>query len=151
MKKQKERKSFSLSRIFASFFGALMIAGAFAYYNYKFSEYQFVDFEKMLFYGQADVFLPTNDEYTILFYSSNKDDIQKTLSKIKKNIPIILIDLYQKSRSNYKDNTIFVSSDTNTLLRFIQRFNIYETPSIFKIKKQNKYKYKQNSPIQTIN
>lgn len=146
----KGRRAFSLNYLFASFFGALMIAGAFAYYNYKFSEYKFVDFEKLVFYEKADVFKPKSDEYTVLVYSSNRADINQTLSKIKHNFPILAIDLHQSKRDGQKKDVIFVSSGINTLLKFIQRFNIYQVPTAFYIKKQNKHQYKQNSPIQTI-
>ena len=37
---------FSVTTVFASFFGAALIAAAFAYFNYKFSEYKFIDFGK---------------------------------------------------------------------------------------------------------
>lgn len=127
-----------------------MIAGAFAYYNYKFSEYKFVDFEKLFFYEKADIFKPKSDEYTVLLYSSNQTDIKKILPKIKHDIPILAIDLYQSKRKGEQDGVIFVSSGINTLLRFIQKFNIYEVPTAFYLKKYNKYQYKQSSPIQTI-
>ena len=39
-----------LTYIFGSFFGAAMIATAFAYSNYRFSQYKFVDFAKLVFY-----------------------------------------------------------------------------------------------------
>ena len=40
--KKKGKSLLSLSTILASFFGAAMIAMAFAYFNYKFSEYKFI-------------------------------------------------------------------------------------------------------------
>ncbi len=144
------RRTFSLNYLFASFFGALMIAGAFAYYNYKFSEYKFIDFEKLVFYKKADLFYPKNDEYIVLVYSSNQVDFRQIFSKIKQDHPILAIDLHQSKREGEQKGVIFVSSGINTLLKFIQRFNIYEVPTAFYIKKQNKNQYKQNSPTQTI-
>lgn len=150
MAKLKGRRTFSLNYLFASFFGALMIAGAFAYYNYKFSEYKFINFEKMVFYKKADIFFPEYEQYTILLYSSRKDDISKLLSKIKQKPKILAIDMFQEKRKGENENIIFASAGINTLLRFIQRFNIYELPCAFKIKRHNKYLYKQNSPIEVI-
>ncbi len=144
------RRTFSLNYLFASFFGALMIAGAFAYYNYKFSEYKFIDFEKLVFYKKADVFHPKNDDYTVLLYSSNQSDLDEILPNIKKNFPILAIDLHQSKREGKVKGVVFVSSGINTLLKFIQRFNIYEVPSAFYLKRQNRRQFKQNSPIQVI-
>jgi len=55
---KKGRKLFSLNYLFASFFGALMIAGAFAYFNYRFSQYKFIDFGRWIYYQKSDIFIP---------------------------------------------------------------------------------------------
>ncbi len=141
------RKIFSLNYLFASFFGAFMIAGAFAYYNYKFSQYKFINFEKLVFYKKADIFSPKDDKYTILMYSSKKDDVNTLIKKTKHNFPILAIDMQQEKREGDEKNVIFVTSGVNTLIAFIQRFNIFKLPCIFEIKKQNKYLYKQDSKI----
>ncbi len=146
----KGRRTFSLNYLFASFFGALMIAGAFAYYNYKFSQYKFIDFEKLVFYKKADLFYPKKENYVVLVYSSRQTDFKDIFSKIKHDYPIIAIDIHQSKRDGKEQGVEFVSSGINTLLKFVQRFNIYEVPTAFYIKKQNKNQYKQNSPIQTI-
>lgn len=150
MKPSRGRKIFSLNYFFASFFGALMIASAFAYYNYKFSEYKFIDFEKIVFYEKADIFRPKHETYTVLVYSSNRDDLQKTLPKLKKTTPILAIDMFQQDRSGEVGNVLHVSAGMNTLLAFIQRFNIYEVPTFFRLKKHGKYLYKQDSPIENL-
>ncbi|MDA7848242.1 hypothetical protein N8972_02005, partial [Sulfurospirillum sp.] len=62
MKLSRGRGQFSL--VFASFFGAAMIAAAFAYSNYRYSEYKFLDFEKSIFYTKQDIFSPKHDTYT---------------------------------------------------------------------------------------
>ncbi len=144
------RKAFSLNYLFASFAGALMIAGAFAYYNYKFSQYNFVNFEEMVFYQKADIFTPKKDEYIVLVYSSHKDDVGKLLAKIKYDKSILAIDFYQQNRPKASENIIYVSSDINTLLGFVQRFNIYKLPCGFRIKKHNNKLYKQYSPVKQI-
>jgi hypothetical protein len=146
----KGRKVFSLNYLFASFFGALMIAGAFAYFNYKFSEYKFIDFKEWIFYEKQDIFFPDKESYTVLIYSSNMNEAQDLLDKIKKDDMILAIDIYQK-RFKEKKGIKFLTSGTNTLLKFIQRFNIYEVPSVFKIKKTSRSGvYKQDSAIETI-
>lgn len=150
MKPRQGRKTFSLNYLFASFFGTLMIAGAFAYYNYKFSEYKFIDFEKIVFYEKADIFRPTKETYTVIVYSSNRDDLKKALPSLKNSTSILAIDMSQKDRRGKVENVIHVSSGMNTLLAFIQRFNIYEVPTVFRLKKSGKYLYKQDSPIENI-
>ncbi len=143
------RKLFSLNYLFASFFGALMIAGAFAYFNYRFSEYKFINFQNWIYYEKSDVFVPKSKYYTVLIYSSNMQNINKVLQKINKSNPIIAIDLYQKRRGK-KNGVIYLTSGMNTLLKLIQRFNIYEVPSAFRIKKFKNLLYKQDSMIEVI-
>ncbi len=126
-----------------------MIAGAFAYYNYKFSEYRFFDFDEMTFYEKRDIFVPKAPKYTVLVYSSNMTSAKKVADKLKKENPILAIDLYQK-RFNQEDSIIPVTSGINTLLKFVQRFNIYEVPCAFEIKRYKKSRYKQNSMIEII-
>ncbi|WP_455757695.1 hypothetical protein [Sulfurimonas sp.] len=147
---KKGGKSFlSLSTLLASFFGAAMIASAFAYFNYKFSEYKFIDFKEWIFYEKSDIFIPKNDKYIIVFYSSREKDTMKQLADTDLNIPIIAIDYYNQVRPNTKTTT-FLRSGTKNSLSFIQRFNIYESPSIFFIKKHKDFLYKQDSMIRKL-
>ena len=137
---------FSLSTLLASFFGAAMIAAAFAYFNYKFSEYKFIDFKEWIFYEKSDIFTPTAQKYIVVFYSSKEKGTMEKLAHTNLNLPIIAIDYYNEIRQN-SANTTFIRSGTNTSLKFIQRFNIYESPSIFFIKKSKDSLYKQDSMI----
>lgn len=150
MKTTQGRKTFSLNYLFASFFGALMIASAFAYFNYKFSEYKFINFNEWLFYEKRDIFVPDKESYVILVYSSNMSDSEDIVKKIKKNRRILVIDIYQK-RFSSNEKVTHLTSGTNTLLKFIQRFNIYEVPSAFKVVKTKKEGvYKQDSMIEVV-
>ncbi len=140
---------FSLSTLLASFFGAAMIAGAFAYFNYKFSEYKFIDFNKWVFYEKSDIFKPKEQKYIVVFYSSREKGTMDKLAKIQLNIPVLAIDYYNQVREN-TPNTTFLRSGTKTSLSFIQRFNIYESPSIFFIKRSKDSLYKQDSMIRKL-
>ncbi|MDD2790161.1 MAG: hypothetical protein PHU40_05775 [Sulfurimonas sp.] len=140
---------FSLSTLLASFFGAAMIAGAFAYFNYKFSEYKFIDFKEWTFYEKSDVFVPKNEKYVIVFYSSKESGTMEQLANIELPFPVLAIDYYNEIRENSK-NTVFLRSGTKNSLSFIQRFNIYESPSIFFIKKSKDSLYKQDSMIHKL-
>jgi hypothetical protein len=140
---------FSLSTILASFFGAAMIAGAFAYFNYKFSEYKFVNFQEWQFYEKNDLFMPKEEHYLVVFYSSKNKGVMDKLAKLKLNNPVIAIDYYNNVREN-SQHTTFVRAGTNTSLKFIQRFNIYEVPSIFFIKRIKDTLYKQDSMIRKL-
>ena len=126
-----------------------MIAAAFAYFNYKFSEYKFIDFKEWTFYEKSDVFVPSADKYIVVFYSSKEKDTMDQLAKINLNLPILAIDYYNKIREN-TPNTTFLRSGTKSSLSFIQRFNIYESPSIFFIKKSKETLYKQDSMIRKL-
>jgi len=148
--KRKGGKSlFSLSTLLASFFGSALIAGAFAYFNYKFSEYKFIDFKQWTFYEKSDIFTPIHDKYIVVFYSSKHADTQDKLAKVQLNVPILAIDYYNTVRKN-SDNTTFLRCGTKNSLNFIQRFNIYESPSIFFIKKNKDTLYKQDSMIRKL-
>lgn len=146
---QRGQSLFSLSTLLASFFGAAMIAGAFAYFNYKFSEYKFIDFNKWIFYEKKDIFQPKSDKYVVIFYSSKDNDTQELLSKTDLSIPILAIDYYNETYQN-SNTTTFLRSGTKTSLDFIQRFNIYQSPSIFFIKRTKESLYKQDSMIRKL-
>ena len=140
----------SVSTILGSFFGAAMIAGAFAYFNYKFSEYKFIDFKEWIFYKEKQLFQPSKERYIVVFYSSNVPGTTEYLQKVKKSkYPIVAIDYYQSTAPSNK-NIEFVKSGTNTTLKLIQRFNIYHTPSVFIIKKTKDTLYKQDSMIRQL-
>jgi len=149
MERQKAKSFLSVSTLLASFFGAAMIAGAFAYFNFKFSEYKFINFKEWTFYEKSDIFTPTEDKYIVVFYSSKEPNTMQMLAKLNLNLKILAIDYYNKSHKN-SEHTIFIRSGTNTALKFIQRFNIYNSPSIFFIKKVKETLYKQDSMIRKL-
>ncbi len=143
------RKLFSLNYLFASFFGALMIASAYAYFNYRFSEYKFVDFGKWIFYEKKDIFIPKDKEYVVIIYSSRKSNIQKIVKTVKNKVKILAIDIYQKRFKN-SDRVTYLTTGINTILAFVQRFHIFRVPSLFMIKRVKNSRYKQDSMIETI-
>jgi hypothetical protein len=143
------RKVFSLNYLFASFFGALMIASAFAYFNYRFSQYKFIDFDNWIYYEKSDIFKPKFDNYTVLIYSSNIQNSSAILKKIGKQEHILAIDMYQKRKKN-SQNITNITSGMNNLLKLVQRFHIIGVPSVFMIKKVKKEKYKQDSMIKIV-
>jgi len=126
-----------------------MIAGAFAYFNYKFSEYKFINFKDFVYYEKSDIFEPKAERYIVVFYSSREKDTPKELAKLNLKMPILAIDYYNKAYKNSK-HTTFLRSGTTTSLKFIQRFNIYNVPSIFFIKKVKDTLYKQDSMIRKL-
>lgn len=148
-KREGGKSLFSLATLLSSFFGAALIAGAFAYFNYKFSEYKFIDFKQWVFYEKNDIFIPKEDNYVVVFYSSKQKESMEQLASIEFDTPIIAIDYYNEVRENSK-NTTFLRSGTKNSLNFIQRFNIYEIPSIFLIKKTKDSLYKQDSMIRKL-
>ena len=143
------KRLFSLSTLLASFFGAAMIAGAFSYFNFKFSEYKFIDFKEWIFYEQKDIFHPKEERYIVVFFSSKDAQSVAKLSKIDLNIPVIALDYYNEPHPNGA-NIKFLRSGTKNSLSFIQRFNIYDAPSIFFIKKVKDSLYKQDSMIRKL-
>ncbi len=149
MAKRGGKSLFSLSTLLASFFGAAMVAGAFAYFNYKFSEYKFINFKDFVYYEKSDIFKPNADKYIIIFYSSREKGTMNKLANLNLNLPILAIDYYNRVHPN-TEKTTFLRSGTNTSLKFIQRFNIYTSPSLFFIKKVKDSLYKQDSMIRKL-
>jgi len=125
-----------------------MVAAFFFYYKYKFSEYKFVDFNKIVLYTKSDIFEPKKNEYYLLLFSSRMSDLKNLLKKIPKNYPIIAVDIYQK-RINYP-NVIYTTAGINTIIKLIQYLNIYEVPVVVKIKRYHKNIFKQDSPLEKI-
>ncbi|WP_456449473.1 hypothetical protein [Hydrogenimonas sp.] len=143
----RRRSLFSFSYVFASFFGAAMIALAFGYFNYKYSQYKFINFKETILYTKSRLFEPKADRYIVVVYSSHMGDIDRALRKLKEKNPVLAIDLYQKRREREK-NVVYATAGTNTLLKIIHRFHIREVPSYFMIEKQNENGlYKQASNI----
>jgi hypothetical protein len=140
---------FSVTTLLASFFGAAMIAGAFAYFNYKFSEYKFIDFSEWVFYEEHDLFTPTAEQYLVVFFSSKHPGSAEKIAAARAKYPVIAIDYYQQTFPS-TDHVRFLRGGTNTLLSFIQRFNIYRVPSIFIIEKSKEMLYKQDSMIREL-
>jgi hypothetical protein len=151
MLQQQRKRGFSFY-LLSSFFGAAMIAGSYAYFNWKFSEYRFINFSKVTYYTSDSTFEPKNEEYLVVVYSSNRTKKEKIRESIKNdNIEILAIDLAQR-RYKSENNVTYLSAGINTLLGFVQTFNVYYAPSGFFIKreKNNKTLYKQNSMVQSL-
>jgi hypothetical protein len=73
----------------------------------------------------------------------------KYLKNLNLNNKILAIDYYNQAFKN-SQYTTFLRCGTNTSLKFIQRFNIYNSPSIFFIKKIKDTLYKQDSMIRKL-
>jgi len=140
---------FSVAAVLSSFFGAAMIAGAFAYFNYKFSEYKFINFKEFIFYEKSDIFSPSQEKYVVVFYSSKDKNTLNLLKKTTLKLPILAIDYYNEIEKS-TDSVTFLRSGTKSSLAFIHRFNIYNSPSIFFIKKNKESIYKQDSMIRKL-
>ncbi|HIC10786.1 MAG TPA: hypothetical protein EYO61_05470 [Campylobacterales bacterium] len=142
-----------VGRLFASFFGAVFIAGAFAYYNWKFSQFRFIDFDKFVLYEKRDIFYPKSEKYLFIIYNSKDYISLEKLKKLHIETPIILLDYYQQiiNQDFGQDfNITEVKTGTDTFLQIVQRFNIYQLPTLFYIKREKGNLYKQDSDIYTI-
>jgi len=125
-----------------------MVAAFFFYYNYKFREYKFLDFNKIVLYEKRKIFEPKEKEYTLIIFSSRLNDINELIKKIDTKYPILAVDIYQQ-RNDYK-NIIYTTAGINTIIKIIQFLNIYEVPVVLNIKQYNKKLYKQDSPLEVI-
>jgi hypothetical protein len=146
--KTKSKNPIAITYLFGSFFGAFMVASAFAYFNLKFTEYKFINFNKLSFFQDRKLFKPQLDKYILLIYSSKATKDIKPFTK-SSLYPIIAIDINQ---NNIDTNTTFFHprASIDTILQVIQRFNIYSVPSAFVIRKEKENLYKQNSAIEVL-
>lgn len=135
-----------LTYIFGSFFGAAMIAVVFAYNNYRFSQYKFIDFSQLLFYEKSEIFTPKDERYLLVLFSSNATNLSEIMPQNSKNLSVIAVDFAQK-RLDSSQTLKYVSTDINTILKLIWTLNIKELPSSVEIIRQNGKIYKQNSQI----
>ena len=122
-----------------------MVAAFFFYYNFKFKEYKFINFNKIVLYTKKDIFVPKADEYYLLLFSSRMEKLSSLLKQIPKDKPVLVIDFFQK-RLNYP-NVIYTTAGINTIIKIIQYLNIYNVPVMLKIKRYHKNLYKQDSPL----
>ena len=138
-----------LTYIFASFIGAALVAAVFAYNNYRFSKYKFVDFATLTFYERSEIFTPKSKEFLLVVFSSNMGNLDEILQISNQNLPIVAVDLAQKRVQN-EENLTFMTSDINTILKLMNLLNIRELPSSVEMIYQDKQIYKQNSKINKI-
>ena len=122
-----------------------MVAAFFFYYNFKFKEYKFIDFNKITLYTKQNIFTPKSNEYYLVLFSSKMENLSYILKQIPKDYPILAIDFFQK-RVNYH-NVIYTTAGINTIIKLIQHLNIYQIPVVLKIKRYHKNLYKQDSPL----
>lgn len=148
-KATRPRSSFSVTLVFASFFGAAMIGIAFAYFNFKFSEYKFINFKEWILYEKSALFTPSQKKYTLLFYNSSVKMPKDIINLEKQSYPVLALDFAQNKFKN-DENITYLATTTNTYLKIIQRFNIYKIPSVIIIKQSKESLYKQDSMITSI-
>jgi len=125
-----------------------MVAAFFFYYNYKFKEYKFLDFNKIILYEKHNIFEPKEKEYTLIIFSSRMNNLNDLIKKINTKYPILAIDIYQQ-RKDFK-NAIYTTAGINAIIKIIQYLNIYQVPVALNIKQYNKKLYKQDSPLEVI-
>lgn len=140
--------------VFASFIGALLVASSYFYNSYRFDKYKFLDFDKIIFYTQNSIFHPKKDDYIVLIYSSNvntSSGIIRYVSEHNKEDTILAIDLYQK-RDNKQmlKNVIYITGSINDLLSFLRKFSIDHSPTVFRVTRNNKNIFKQDSSIKKL-
>jgi len=137
------------SYLLSSFFGAAMIAATYAYFNYKFSQFHFIDFDKALLYTKNDIFTPDRDNYTVIVYSSRKDKPKELVKRINEPYHFLAFDLSGERFESTEDMT-FVTAGINTILPLVNRFRIYEVPVVFDIERVKNNDFKQVSKIESF-
>ena len=126
-----------------------MVASFFFYYKYKFSTYKFIDFNKIVLYQKKDIFTPKEKEYTLILFSSKKDNLKELIKKANTSYPILAVDIYQQRFPSTK-KVIYTTAGINTIIKIIQYLNIYEVPIAVNIKQFQKKVYKQDSPLKIL-
>lgn len=129
------------------------MAASFFYFQWTYTKFKSIDFDKNVFYGKNYIFTPLDDEYIIILYNSKSSNILDLSKKIsnESNLKIIAVDFYQNTEKEIIDNVIPVSSGMNTLLQLANKFKIVKIPVFFKVKRESLFKFIQNSRILDIN
>lgn len=128
------------------------MAISFAYYNYTFSKLRFIDFGQIVFYtGDSDIFVPTKDNYLMVFYSSLQSTSEEVLARLNspKNIDILIVDLAQDKKPSH-NNTTYLTTGINNILKLVKLLRIEHSPSALMIKKHKNQLYKQSTLIEEI-
>lgn len=141
--------SFPLTSVFASFFGAFLVASVFAFNNYRFSKYKFIDFDSLIFYEKSEIFTPKDEKFLLVVFSSNMSNFKEILEISNKNLPVVAIDIFQKRLAN-EENLSYITSDINTILKLMNLLSITSLPSSVEVIHQDKKIYKQDSKINKI-
>lgn len=130
------------------FFIILFVSAYFFYFQWSFTKFRYIDFEKSIFYGNGYIFSPDKDIYLVIMYNSKTDSFFKLSSLINSRIvDIIAIDFHQETRQNSINNIIPVSTKSDTLLQLIHTFDINRLPIYFIIRRKNNMKFVQDSKI----
>ncbi|MDR2639734.1 MAG: hypothetical protein LBC09_07865 [Helicobacteraceae bacterium] len=138
--------------MFSSFFAAIMIAASFAYYNYKFSRFNFINFGEWVFYtGDNEIFAPKEEIYILLVFSGAQEDAKSILRRYKndKRLPVLAVDLAQ-GRKPSEGGVIYLTAGINTLLGVVHRFRVTSSPSALLIERQKGDLYKQKTLIERL-
>lgn len=134
------------------FFATLFLAAWFFYFQWSYTKFKFIDFQKTAFYGKDYIFSPLDEEYIIILYNSKSSDILSLSKKIpnESNLKIMAIDFYQNTNNDIVGNVIPLSAGMDTLLQLSNKFKITKLPVYFKIKRESMNKFVQNSRITNI-
>lgn len=134
--------------ILTPFFAAFFIAASFFYFQWSYTKFKTIDFQKNVFYGKGYIFLPEDDEYIVMMYNSKANDMMDLVAKIPHNdMKILAIDFYQNTNQDIKDNVIPLSAGMNTLLKVSHTFKITNLPVYFAIKRKQSSIFFQNTSI----
>jgi hypothetical protein len=135
------------SYLLSSFFGAAMIAATYAYFNYKFSQFHFIDFDTTLLYTKNDIFVPDKERYTVIVFSSKKDKPELLAKRVNEPNHFLLLDI-SGERFESSAGMTYVTAGINTILPLINRFRIIEVPVLFEIERVEKGNFKQASKLE---
>ncbi len=124
-----------------------MVASIYAYYSHLYSRFHTVDFNEWVLYsGDEQVFVPQNEHYVLLFYSSYQEPVESVLARLHNpdSLPVLALDLSQ-SRAPTESGVIYVTAGINTLLNYLRRFGIERSPTAIVLEQQGGTLYKQDS------
>lgn len=140
----------SLLFLLSSFFGALFVATAYFYFDYRYSRFSSVDFNEIVFYGKENLFTPNEDRYTVYFFSSKMGEVEKRVANVESRYKILAIDIYQNRDFEDSENVLYVSSGVNSLIAFIHTFKIKQVPVLFELEKYRGSVYRQSSKLKEL-
>ncbi len=128
--------------IFTPIITFVFAAMSYYYFQYNYSRFAKVDFNEWILYTQDSLFLPLQNRYKMIFYSSNIEEQLQYIHSLKGDSKegVLALDFHQNRSFVSDEHKIYVTSGINTILLYAFHFKVSRLPAeIIVERKQDKF------------